>query len=105
MEHLEGLYEIQDDDMGFYVEDLDNTPHPNTIADTPTDPKLIPVRIDLRILIAREKDTLPILEWVNGEPVMYIPWIIPPLPAGVCLRREVDETFILSKVLREFILH
>lgn len=104
MEHLGTLYQLEDDDIESYFEDgLTDQPHPNTIADTPTDPKLVPVRIDLRILHASKTGTLPILEWENGEPIMYIPWVIPklPPPPGVHMRRGVDETTILDRVLRE----
>lgn len=102
MEHLGMLYELHDDDMEFYFEELDERPHPNTIVDTPSDPRLVPVRIDLRILVADDKRTLPILEWENGEPIMYIPWIMPKLPPGVHMRRGVDETTILDRVLRKY---
>lgn len=102
MEHLGTLYQLEDDDIEFYLEDgISAAPHPNTLADTPSNPKLVPVRIDLRILVSRKRGTLPILEWENGEPIMYIPWVIPTLPPGVHMRPSVDETTILERVLRE----
>lgn len=101
MEHLGTLYERHDDDIEHYYEDLDRRAHPKTLEDTPENPKFIPVRIDLRLLEAKEDGTLPILQWENEEPIMWIPWKRAVLPPGIQLRRDVDEIDILDRVLRK----
>lgn len=97
MEHL-GIYEREDDEMDYFRGDsVDYTnPHPNTLLDKPDSPVFVPFVIAPQAYIVEKTGSPPVLYWDCGQPVMWVPLIIPST-----ISKTVAEDKILDKVLSE----
>lgn len=92
------IIERNDDDIDHFAgARVVREPHPNTLADKPSDPKLIPFYFGVRAYDVVEKGVPPTISWEEeGQPILWIPLALSPEAAT-----KYDPTDVVGKLICE----